>query len=55
MLFSNITLLDENLDVREGMYVRVNDGVISYIGTVPPEEEADERVYDGCGVQRRHH
>ena len=30
MLFSNITLLDENLDVREGMYVRVNDGVISY-------------------------
>lgn len=49
MLFSNITLLDENLDVREGMYVRVNDGVISYIGTVPPEEEADERVYDGCG------
>ena len=49
MLFSNITLLDEKLDVKEGMYVRVNDGVISYIGTVPPEKDADERVYDVRG------
>lgn len=51
MLFSNITLLDEDLEVREGMYVRTKDGKISYIGSEPPKEEGEpgERVYDGKG------
>ena len=48
MLFSNISILDENLDHLMGQYVGVKDGLIKYIGDVPPEEDYGE-VYDGQG------
>ncbi len=48
MLFSNITILDEDLEVKEGMYVRVTGDTITYIGQeAPGEAAAGERVYDG--------
>ncbi|MGN0709845.1 MAG: amidohydrolase [Anaerovoracaceae bacterium] len=46
MLFKNITILDENLDVKENMYVATKDDRIDYIGkTMPPSYTGD--VYDG--------
>ena len=48
MLFQDITLLDENLDIKEGMYVRTDEGKITYVGSEKPEGE-DDRVYDGSG------
>ena len=48
MLFSNITILDENLDVQENMYVKVEDKKITYIGSERPEGDAG-REYDGRG------
>ena len=46
MLFKNITILDENLDVKKNMNVCVQDGRISYIGERAPEGYAGE-VCDG--------
>lgn len=45
MLFKNVTILDENFEVQENMYVVVEDKKISYISK---EEPADYkgRVYD---------
>lgn len=48
MLFSNIDILDENLDHCRNVYVGVKDGRIAYIGTEKPEEDFGE-VYDGSG------
>jgi len=48
MLFSNIDILDENLDHRAGQYVGVKDGLIMYIGDAPPKEDYGES-YDGTG------
>lgn len=48
MLFKNITLLDENLEVREHMFVGTKDARIAYIGTQEPQEDYG-RVYDGSG------
>ena len=48
MLFENITILDENLQVRENMFVVVKNGRITYIGELAPEEDFGER-YAGRG------
>ena len=48
MLFSNIDILDENLEHRTSCWVGVKDGRIAYIGQTPPEEDFGE-VYDGAG------
>ena len=31
MLFKNITILNENLDVKKGQYVLVKDDMIEYV------------------------
>ena len=50
MLFKNISILDENFDIRENMYVGVSGNRIDYIGTEEPAQAADYgRVYDGKG------
>ncbi len=46
MLFSDITILDENFDVREHMYVGVKGNRIAYIGSEKPEEDYGE-IYEG--------
>ena len=48
MLFSDITILDENLDVRENMYVGTRDERIAYIGNTVPDTDFGEK-YDGRG------
>ncbi|MCQ2551232.1 MAG: amidohydrolase [Clostridia bacterium] len=48
MLFSNITILDENFEVKENMYVAVKADRIEYIGKEKPLEDYG-RVYDGKG------
>lgn len=46
MLFSNIAILDENLQIKQGMYVLIEGDKISYIGSEKPDGEFS-RVYDG--------
>lgn len=46
MLFRDITILDEDFEVREHMYVGVKDAFIKYVGDKMPEEDFGE-VYDG--------
>ncbi len=48
MLFSNITILDEQFDAKEGCYVGVKDGRIAYVGSAAPAEDYGE-IYDGTG------
>ena len=36
MLFRNITLLDENFNVQENMYVGIKGDRIDYIGDIMP-------------------
>ncbi|MBQ6294636.1 MAG: amidohydrolase [Firmicutes bacterium] len=48
MLFSDITILNENFDVREHCYVGVKDGRIAYVGTAEPKEDFGS-VYRGEG------
>jgi len=48
MLFSDISLLDENFDYREHCYVGVRDDEIAYVGQVRPDEDFGE-VYPGRG------
>lgn len=48
MLFENITILDEDIEVREHMYVGVKGDRIAYIGEERPEEDFGE-TYDGNG------
>lgn len=48
MLFKNITILDENLEVKDNMYVGTKADIIEYIGTQMPEENFGE-VYEGKG------
>jgi len=48
MLFRNITLLDENFNVQENMYVGIKGDRIDYIGDIMPEEDYGE-VYEGTG------
>lgn len=48
MLFKNITILDENFEIKENMYVSTEDDIIKYIGEKEPSEYKGE-VYDGKG------
>ena len=48
MLFKNITILNENLDVEKERYVLVKGDRIAYIGDKPPAEPCG-REYDGRG------
>lgn len=46
MLFKDITLIDENMEVREHMYMGVAGDTIGYIGnTMPPDAERFGKVY----------
>jgi 5-methylthioadenosine/S-adenosylhomocysteine deaminase len=46
MLFKNITILDENFEARDNMYVGIKDEKIDYIDTAEPKEDYGE-AYDG--------
>ena len=48
MLFKNITILDENFDIKENMYVAVQDGRIALVTGEEPEGDFGD-VYDGRG------
>ncbi len=48
MLFKNITILDENFEIKNNMYVAVKDDKIAYIGEKMPEGDFGES-YDGTG------
>ncbi len=48
MLFENITILDEELEVRHNMYVGIKGEFIEYIGEERPEGDYGES-YDGRG------
>jgi len=48
MLFSNITIIDENFNVRPNMYVGVKDKKIAFVGDSKPFDSFGE-VYDGAG------
>lgn len=49
MLFTNIAILDENLDYQPNMFVGVDEaGTIAYIGTEEPKQDFGRR-YDGTG------
>ena len=50
MLFTDIDILDENLDYQAHQWVGVKDGTIDYIGDATPENAADYgETYDGRG------
>lgn len=46
MLFKNITILDENLQIKENMYVTTEGSYIKYVGEERPEGSFDSE-YDG--------
>ena len=48
MLFKNITIIDDQFQVRENMYVATTEDKITYIGEVCPEGNFG-REYDGKG------
>ena len=48
MLFRDITILDENFEIREGLYVGIKDEFIRYIGKEAPSEDFGAG-YDGRG------
>ncbi|MDR2558555.1 MAG: amidohydrolase family protein, partial [Oscillospiraceae bacterium] len=47
MLFNNITIIDENFNIRTNMYVGVKDKKIAFIGDSKPYEDFGD-VYDGA-------
>ena len=48
MLFKNITILDENMEIKTGMYVAADKDKLKYIGKNKPEGQFG-REYDGRG------
>ncbi len=46
MLFKNITIVDENFDVKQHQNIGVKDGIIAYIGDKMPQEDFGE-IYNG--------
>ena len=44
MLFSNITILNENMETEENRYVQTDGDRITYIGGEPPEAECGREV-----------
>ena len=53
MLFSDITILDENLELKEHMYVGVEGKTVSFIGPSRPEKDFGKE-YDGRGRSEEH-
>ena len=49
MLFKNVTILDENLDVRTGMYVGTEGARIAYISSMPVDPKLYGETADGRG------
>ena len=39
MIFSDITIIDENFAVREHQFVDVKDGRVAYVGAAEPKED----------------
>ncbi len=48
MLFKNISIIDENFEIKSEMFVGVKDDIIEYIGAEKPQENYGEE-YDGKG------
>jgi 5-methylthioadenosine/S-adenosylhomocysteine deaminase len=48
VLFRNITIIDENLNIKEGMYVGTKEEKIDYIGTKMPKLDYGQ-AYEGKG------
>lgn len=48
MLFKDITILNENFEIEENMYVGVTDDRIEYVGKTHPEKDFGEE-YEGKG------
>ncbi len=48
MLFKNISIIDENLEIKNNMFVGIKDDKIEYIGECKPQESYGEE-YDGKG------
>jgi len=48
MLFNNITIIDESLNVRSNMYVGIRDKKIAFIGDSKPYDDFGD-TYDGAG------
>ena len=48
MIFSDITIIDENFAVREHQFVGVKDGRVAYVGAAEPKEDFGS-VYSGKG------
>ncbi|NLP30736.1 MAG: amidohydrolase [Clostridiales bacterium] len=48
MLFKNINILDENLEVKEKIYLGIKQDKIDYIGTEMPKEDYGQ-IYEGEG------
>mgnify|MGYP003297218845 CR=1 FL=1 len=48
MLFKNISIIDENLEHKENMYVATEGGKITYVGSIMPENYVGDE-YDGSG------
>ena len=51
MLFKNITVLDENYQIKNNMYVATDGRTISYVGKERPAGDTG-REYDGRGRLR---
>lgn len=50
MLFSDITIIDENFRQADHRWVGVKDGLIDYVGTTPPEDPSlYGEAYEGAG------
>lgn len=48
LLFSNISIVNENFDIMENMFVGVSEGKIIYVGNTEPDGDYAEK-YDGNG------
>jgi len=48
MLFKNISILDEELNIRDNMFIGTTEDKISYIGDAKPDRDHGD-VYDGKG------
>lgn len=48
MLFKDITIIDENFEIKEHAYVAVKDDVIAYVGDSMPEDDYGQ-IYEGQG------
>ncbi|MBQ2897175.1 MAG: amidohydrolase [Clostridia bacterium] len=49
MLFEKITLIDENFDVKENMFVATEKDKIAYISQLPPQKDYGQKI---CGKNK---